>query len=149
MKKVQGLALSRILLAALGISLIAAGIVNAQTDLPVFTGKFTLVTQVRWNTLVLRPGGYTVTIENESLPSFAVLSDSEGHLLARLMCQIVDVQTSARNALFIKEKDGQFRVYSLSLGSLGKMLVYDPSLAREATLQAHAPQTVPVVLAKR
>ena len=149
MKKVHGLALGRILLAALGLSLIAAGIAHAKTDFPIFTGEFTLVTPVRWNTLVLRPGVYTVTIENEVAPSFAIVKDSEGHILARLMCQIVNGQTSGRNALLIREKDRQFRVYSLSLGSLGKILVYDPALAREATLEARAPQTVPVVLAKQ
>ena len=149
MKNVQGLALGRILLAALGISLIATGIANAQMAQPIFKGEFTLTTQVRWKTLVLRPGVYTVTIDSESLPSFAVVKDSEGHTLARLMCGIVNEEKSAGNALLIKETDRQFHVYSLSLGSLGKMLVYDPALAREATLEARAPQTVPVVLAKQ
>lgn len=149
MKKVQGLALSKILLAALGVSLMAAGIAQAQTDLPVFTGKFTLTTQVGWNTVVLRPGEYSVTVENDSRPAYAIVRDSEGRSVARLMCQIVDEQTNARSELFIRQKDGQFRVYSLNIANLGKMFVYDPALAREAVLDARASQTVPVVLARR
>ena len=148
MKNVQGLAVSRILL-AVRIIIVATGIAQAQTDLPVFMGKFSLTSQVQWNNTVLRPGDYTVILENDSRPAYAVVRDSEGRSVARLICQIVDGRTSARNELFIRQKDGQFRVYSLSLGSLGKMLVYDPSLAREAVLDAHVPQTVPVMLARR
>ena len=148
MKKVQEFALGKILL-ALDIILIAAGIAQAQTDLPVFTGKFTLTTQVKWSTVVLQPGDYTVTIENDSRPTYALIMNSEGRSVGRLMCQIVDGPTSARNELFIRGKDGQFNVYSLNIPSLGKMLVYDSALAREAVLDARAPQTVPVMLARR
>lgn len=148
MKKVQEFALGRVLL-ALRIILIAAGIAQAQTDLPVFTGKFTLTTQVKWSTVVLRPGDYTVTIENDSRPTIALIMNSEGRSVGRLMCQIVDGPTSAHNELFIRGKDGQFHVYSLNIASLGKMLVYDPALARDAVLDARAPQTVPVMLARR
>jgi hypothetical protein len=58
-------------------------------------------------------------------------------------------RTSAGNALLIKEKGGQLCVYSLALASLGKVLVYDPGLARHAVMEARASQTVPVILAKR
>lgn len=149
MKKIQGFALSRILLAALGISLIATGLAQAQSDLPSFTGKFTLTTQVRWNTIVLRPGDYTVILENNGRPAFAIVRDSEGRSVARFMCQILDGQTNVRNELFLRQKDGQFRVYALNLGSLKTMLVYDPALAREAALDARVTQTVPVMVAKR
>jgi len=148
MKEVRGLAVGKILL-AVRIIVISAGIAQAQTDLPAFTGKFTLTTQVRWSTVVLRPGDYTVTIENNGWPTYAVIRNSEGSSLAQLMCQITDGSTHARNELLIRQKDGQFRVYSMNLGSLGKALVYDPALAREAVLDARALQTVPVMLAKR
>ena len=51
---------------AVRIIVIASGIAQAQSDLPAFTGKFTLATEVRWATLVLRAGDYTVTIENDT-----------------------------------------------------------------------------------
>jgi hypothetical protein len=60
MEKVQGLAVGKILLAGLGISLIAAGIAQAQSDLPAFTGKFTSTTQVHWDKTILQPGDYTI-----------------------------------------------------------------------------------------
>jgi len=148
MKKVQG-AIGKILFVVLGMSFVGAGIAQAQSELPAFTGKFSLATQVRWNTVVLRPGDYTVTIENNGWPTYAVIRNSEGRSLARLMCQITDGSTHARNELLIRQKDGQFRVYSMNLGSLGKALVYDPALAREAVLDARAPQTVPVMVARR
>jgi hypothetical protein len=65
------------------------------------------------------------------------------------MSGIDDGRTNAQNALLIREKGGQLRVYSLALASLGKVLVYDRALAQEAVMEARAPQTVPVMLAKR
>jgi hypothetical protein len=149
MKKVQGFAVSKMLLAALGISLIVAGIAQAQTDLPIVMGRFTLPTQVRWNTTVLQPGEYTLTIGSCAMPTFALVRDRKGRAVARFMSRIDSGKTSAMNALLLREKDGQLRVYSLALASLGRVLVYDPALAREAVMEARAPQTVPVTLAKR
>lgn len=105
MKKVQGLAISRILLAVC-IIVIASGIAQAQSDLPVFTGKFTLSTQVRWNTAVLQPGDYSVIVENFGRPAYAIVRNSEGRSVARVMCQILDGKASARNELYIRERDG-------------------------------------------
>jgi hypothetical protein len=146
MKKVQGLVVSRMLFAALGTSLIVAAIVQAQADLPTFRGKFTLATQVRWDTVVLQPGEYTITIESGSMPIFALVSDSKGRPVGRLVSTVDAGKTSVVNALLIREKGGQLRVYSLELASLGRILIYDPVLAREAVMEARAPQTVPVTL---
>lgn len=147
MKKAQGLAVSKMLFAAVSIGLFIVGI--AQAQLSAFTGKFTLTTQVQLNKTVLQPGDYTVTIESISVPTAALIRDGSGRPVARFISAIDGGKTSARNELLITEKGGQLRVYSLALGGLGKTLVYDPALAREAVLQAHAPQTVPVILAKR
>jgi hypothetical protein len=149
MEKVQGLAVGKILLAALGISLIAAGIAKAQSDLPAFTGKFTLTTQVHWDKTILQPGDYTITLGSSSMPSFALVTDSKGRPVARFVSLVDGGDARVRNELLIGEQNGQLRVYSLALGSLGRVLVYDPALAREAVLQARAPRTVPVMLAKR
>jgi autotransporter adhesin len=149
MKKVQGLAIGKMLFAALSISLILAGIAQAQLGLPTFTGKFRLTNQVQWDKTVLQPGDYTITIESIGTPAAVLIRDSKGRPVARLISGIDDGKTSARNALLLKEKGGQLRVYSLALASLGKVLVYDPALAREAVMEARAPQTVPVMLAKR
>ena len=149
MKKVQALSVSKMLLAALGFSLIVTGLAKAQVDIPVFTGKFTLTTQVQWDKTVLQPGDYTITIGSIGMPIFALVTNSKGGPAARFMSGINGGPTSAGNALLIREKDGKLRVYSLALAGLGKVLVYDPALAREAVLEARAPKTVPVMLAKR
>jgi hypothetical protein len=149
MKKIQGLAVSGMLFAALSTSLIVAAIAQAQADLPTFRGKFTLATQVRWGTVVLKPGDYTITIESGSMPIFALVRDSKGRPIARLVSTVDSGKTSTVNALLIREKGGQLRVYSLELASLRRILIYDPVLAREAVMEARAPQAVPVMSAKR
>jgi len=140
---------SQVLAAALLMSLFFIGTTQAQTDLPVFAGKFTLTTQVQWDKTLLQPGDYTVTIGSSGMPVFALVRDAKGRPVANFGSGIVSGETSARNALLIKEKGGQMHVYSLELATLGKVLVYDPSLARAAFLEARAPQTVTVMLAKR
>ena len=149
MKRAQGLAVSRILFAALNVGLIIVGIAQAQLSIPTFTGKFTLTTQVQWDKTVLQPGDYTVTIESISVPTAALIRDHSGRPVARFISAIDSGKPTTGNALLIAEKSGQLHVYSLALGDLGRLLVYDPALAREAVLEARVPQTVPVILAKR
>ncbi len=147
MKRVQGLVVGKTLFAALSIGLIFAGI--AQAQIPTFTGKFTLTTQVQWKRTVLQPGDYTVTVESMNAPVAALIRDSRGWPVARFVSGIDSGEASTVNALLIREKGGQLRVFALALANLGKVLVYDPALAREAVLEARASQTVPVMLAKR
>lgn len=149
MKKKSRIQRGQALAAALLMSLLLIATSQAQTDLAVFTGKFMLGNQVLWGETVLQPGDYTITIGSSSMPTFALVRDSKGRPVARFVSRIAGGQTSAGNALLIREKDGQLRVYSLALRSLGRVLVYDPALAREAVLEARATQTVPVMLAKR
>ena len=146
---VQGLAVSRMLLAALCMSVIVAGIAQAQTDLPTFTGRFTLTTQVEWGKTVLQPGDYTITIESGSGLTFALVRDNNGRLIGRFMSGIDSGRKGARNALLLGVKGGQLHVYSLALASLGRAFVYDPTLAQQTVREARAPQTVPVVLARQ
>ena len=147
MKQAHGFAVSKMLFAAVSIGLFIVGM--AQAQLSTFTGKFTLTTQVQWDKTVLQPGDYTVTIESISAPAAALIRDGSGRPVARFISAIDGGKTSARNELLIREKGGQLRVYSLALGDLRRTLVYDPALAREAVLEARAPKTVPVTLAKR
>jgi len=149
MKNVQAAAVSRILFAVLGVSLVAGGIAAAQVDIPVFMGKFTLTTPVHWDETVLQPGDYTITIGSIGTPTAALVRDGSGRPVARFMTGIADGRRNATNALLIQEKGGQLRVYALALAGPGKVLVYDPALAREAALEARAAQTVPVTLAER
>ena len=138
---------SQVLAAALLMSLFF--IATSQANAVVFAGKFTLTDQVLWGKTVLQPGDYTITIGSTSMPIFVLVTDSKGRHVARFVSGNDSGKTSARNALLIKGKGGQLHVYSLELASLGRVLVYDPVLARAAVLEARAPQTVPVMLAKR
>jgi len=149
MKKNSRIQRGQALAAALLISLFLIATSQAQNDLAVFTGKFTLVNQVLWGKTVLQPGDYTISIGSSSMPIPALVRDSAGRPVGRFVGRIDGGRTSAGNALLIREKAGQLRVYSLALRSLGRMLVYDPAMAREAVLEARAPQTVTVMLAKR
>jgi hypothetical protein len=115
----------------------------------VFAGKFTLTTQVQWHNTILQPGNYTVTIPSVGGTTFAEVTDGKARPVARFMSGINEGKASAGNALLIKEKDGQFHVYSLKLGSQGGVLVYDRALARKAAMEARVAQTVPVTVAKR
>ena len=146
MKKDQGMAVIKILFAALSIGLIFVGTSQAQFDIPAFTGKFRLTTHAQWDKTVLPPGDYTITIGSSSTPTFALVRDSKGRLVARFTSGLDGGKTPAGNALLLKEKNGQLRVYSLALASLGKVLVYDTVLAREAVMEARASQTVPVMV---
>lgn len=149
MKRNSTIRASHVLAAALLMSLFLVAASQAQNDLPTFKGKFTLATQVRWDTAVLQPGDYTITITSSTMPMFALVRDSQGRPIGRFVSGINAGKTSTRNALLLKAKDGQLRVCSLALASLGRVLVYDPVLAREAVMEARATQTVPVTLAKR
>jgi len=140
---------SQVLAAALLMSLFFIATSQAQTDLVVFAGKFTLTDQVLWGKTVLQPGDYTITIGSTSMPTHALVSDSKGRAVALFTSTVDSGERSTRNALLTMEKGGQMHVYSLELANLGKVLVYDPALARAAVLEARATQTVPVMLAKR
>jgi hypothetical protein len=147
MKKIQGLAVRKVLFAALSITLIFGAIAQA---LPVFTGNFTLTNQVHWGKTVLQPGDYTITLESSNDRTFALVSDSRGRWVGRFMSGFDEGRrTRTQNALLIRENVGQMHVYSLELASLGRVLVFDPVLARELAVEARAPQTVLVMLAKR
>jgi hypothetical protein len=140
---------SQVLAAALLMGVFFIATSQAQTGPVGFAGKFTLADQVLWGKTVLQPGDYTITIASTSMPTLALVRDGKGRPVARFVSGIDGGRTSAGNALLVREKDGQLRVYSLALRSLGRVLVYDPALAREAVLEARAPQAVPVTLAKK
>jgi len=149
MKKVQSLPLTGIVMAALAVSLVLTGTGQAQDDLPIFTGKFTLSDSIQWSQTVLKPGNYTITIGSSGMPTVALVRDGQGRPIARFVSMIDSGAPSAGDTLRIHEKNGRLCVYSLALASLGKVLVYDSALANESRREAHATQAVPVILARR
>ena len=137
----------QLLAAALLVSVLIA--TSQAAGITSFTGEFTLTNQVLWGASVLQPGNYTVCIVSHAGSTLALVRDGKGRAVGIFANRFDSGKTTARNALLIKEKGGQPHVYCLELASLGRVLVYDPVLAREAVLEARAPQTVPVMLAKR
>ena len=148
MKRNSRIQRGQVLAAAMLVSVVLIATSQA-TDIAAFTGKFTLTNQVQWGKAVLQPGDYTITIGSNGGSTRALVTDGKGRYVGIFANPIDSGKTTDRNALLIKEKGGQLHVYCLELATLGRVLVYDPALAREAVLEARAPQRVPVMLAKR
>lgn len=137
------------MLAALVMSLLCVGTIQAQTDLPVCRGEFTLPYQVHWGKSVLQPGDYTITIQSFGIPNIAKISKSDGSGGILVVARVHGEPRRGVNALLVKDKDGELTVHSLSLASLKMVLIYDPSLARESVQEARVNRTVPVVWARK
>jgi hypothetical protein len=140
---------SKVLVTALFVSILSIVTLHAQIDLPVYQGSFTVAQPVQWNTSVLQPGDYTITVDSTASPVFALISTASGRPVARLRNWSRSDSTNGKNALLLKEKNGRLQVYSLALAQLGMVLIYDPALARQAVLESQVSQTVPVIWAKR
>ena len=149
MKRVHRFAARTMMFVALSMSLMPVGVGHAQSDLLAFAGQFTLDHPVRWGTAVLPSGKYTFAIESSGMPVVVWVRNSRGSVVARVTSTIDNGKTAARSALLIGNKGGQLCVYSLSLPSLRRSLVYDPELAQVSALEARATEMVPVTLAKR
>jgi hypothetical protein len=137
------------LVAALLTSLLSVGTARAQGQSPAYVGTFTLTNQIHWGKGVLQPGNYTIIINSISNPMIALVRKADGDALTYVMSRARSENTSGRNALLIKEKDGQLTVHSLALADLGLVLIYDPRLARQTVQEARVSQTVPVMWAKK
>jgi hypothetical protein len=138
-----------VLVTALFVNLLSIVTLYAQTDVPAYKGRFTLAQPIQWNTSVLQPGDYTITIGSTGSPVFALINTVSGRPIARLRNWSRSDNTNARNGLLLKEKNGRLQVHSLALADLGMVLIYDPALAREAVLESQVSRTVPVMWAKR
>ena len=137
------------LVAALLTSLFFVGTARAQGQFPAYVGKFTLSYKVVWGNSVLQPGNYTITIKSIGAPIVALIRNSEGDAVTHVVSGARSRNPNGVNAILIKEKDGQLKVPSLARADLGMVLIYDPTLAREAVQEARTSQSVPVIWAKK
>jgi hypothetical protein len=140
---------SKALVAMLFVSLLSIVAMHAQSDVPIYKGKFTLTQPIQWNTAVLQPGDYVITIQSTASPIIALISTPSGRPVARVVNRSRNDSTVGKNALLLQEKNGRLRVHSLALPDLGMVVVYDPALARQAVLESRVSETVPVIWAKR
>lgn len=95
------------LVAALLMSLYFVGTSQAQGGRPAYGGKFTLTDPIHWGRSVPQPDDYTITIDSTSNPVFALIRDGQGRAVGRVMSEVCSDNTTALNALLMKEKDGQ------------------------------------------
>ena len=139
---------SKVLVTALFAGLLSIVSLHAQA-VSAYEGRFTVVQPIQWNTTVLQPGDYVITIPTAGSIVMASVRTASGSPVVFLMNRGQNDTTNRRNTLLLKEKDGRMQVYSLVLADLGKVLIYNPALARKALLESQGIQTLPMVLAKR
>ena len=140
---------SKMLVTTLFVSLLSIVAMHAQSGVPIYKGRFTLAQPIQWNTTILQPGDYMITIQSTATPILALISTASGRPVARVVNRSRSDSTVGKNALLLQEKNGRLRVHSLALPDLGMVVVYDPALARQAVLESQVSQTVPVIWAKR
>jgi hypothetical protein len=140
---------SKVLVTALFVGLLSIVSLHAQAGVSAYEGRFTVVQPIQWNTTVLQPGDYVITIPTAGSIVMASVRTASGSPVVFLMNCGQNDTTNRRNTLLLKEKDGRMQVYSLVLADLGKVLIYNPALARQALLESQGRQTLPLVLAKR
>ena len=148
MKNRQAIAITKLFVAALVLTLLFVGRAQAQTD-TVYRGTFTLAQQIHWGKSVLRPGHYTISIKSSGSPAIVKVENEDTGEGFRVVTGIHKETTTGPSALLLQAKNGQQTVQSLSLPQLGKVLIYESTPAREPALEARASQTVPVLLAKK
>ena len=149
MKNLRAIAISKLFVAALVMTVVFVGRAQAQGTDTVYRGTFTLTQQIHWGKSVLRPGHYTMTMTSIGNPAIVKVQNEDSGEAFRVVTAVREETTAGTSALFLQAKDGRATVHSLSLPQLGIVLIYEPTLAREPVLEARARQTVPVLLAKK
>jgi hypothetical protein len=149
MRNLRAIAITKLFVAALAMTLVFVGRAQAQGTDTVYRGTFTLTQQIHWGRSVLRPGHYTMTMASIGNPAIVKVQNEDTGEGFRVVTAVREETTGGTSALFLQAKNGRASVYSLSLPQLGIVLIYEPTLAREPVLEARASQTVPVLLAKK
>ena len=149
MRTHRALAATKMFLVALVMTLLLFGRAQAQGTDMVLHGKFTVSQTIHWGKSVLPPGHYTMIIASTSNPVIVKVQNEDTGESFRVVTGVHEERTTGPNALLLQSKNGQQLVHSLSLPELGMALIYEPALAYEQVLDAHARQVVPVQLAKK
>lgn len=149
MRAHRSLAITKMFLVALVMTLLFIGRGQAQGTDTVYRGTFTLTQQIHWGKSVLRPGHYTMTITSSGSPAIVKVQNEDTGEAFRVVTSVHEETTTGSSALFLQAKNGQPTVRSLSLPQIGMVLIYEPALSREPVLEARASQAVPVLLGKK
>lgn len=149
MNTMQSIQRGALLLAAVVMSLMTAGAVQAQHVPSTFVGKFTLTTPVHWGESVLQPGEYTICIESMASPSLAVIQKEDSAFAIRVMSGVRNNYQGNSDALQLRIKNGQLVVEALVLGDWKTTLVYDSSFREQNVEEARADSSIHVLVARK
>jgi hypothetical protein len=149
MENLRAIAMTKLFVTALVMTLLLVGRAQAQGVDTVYRGTFTLTQPIHWGESVLRPGQYTMTIASIGNPAIVKVQNEDSGEAFLVVTTVREETTAGTSALFLQVKDGRVAVHSLSLPQLGIVLIYKPALAREPVLEARASQTVPVLVARK
>jgi hypothetical protein len=129
-------------LAVIAASLTLAGAARAQDA---FVGKFTLTSPVSWGKSTLPPGTYSIRIDSTARPIIAFINraDSTSSFAILVMSTSTRDYRNGSNALRLKVRKGALVVHSLVLADLNKVLLYEPSAAKESVEEARVDSSVP------
>ena len=149
MRTHRALAPTKTFLVALIMTLLLVGRAQAQGTDMVLLGKFTVSQKIHWGKSVLRPGHYAMIIASTRNPVVVKVQNEDTGESFRVITGVREERSTGSNALLLQWKNGQQLVHSLCLPELGMVLIYEPDLAYEPVIDAHASLAVPVQLAKK
>jgi hypothetical protein len=94
------------------------------------SGKFTLVRQVRWGTVVLPPGDYSCSVEHRSAETVLLhnLTTRTGAIVMAASVSTVDNPTASH--LVLEQTGNEWFVRSLVLSATGEILYFNSPATR-------------------
>lgn len=135
---------------ALGLSMVP-GRAAAQMNAPNMEGNFTLSSPVLWESTVLQPGSYWISLDSLSSSSpFSIVKISNGKRMVAAFIGLAhsDDGTSMKNVLTVERTGRTAVVRSLELPEFGAVFYYRapksaPLVARDPTTSASASTSPP------
>jgi len=116
--------MTAILSGALAVILLMAAVASAE---PVYQGKFTLSSPVRWGKATLPAGEYSFTLNTTSLPAFIAIRGNNGASAFVMPIEINRRSLQGPSALVVSVRGNQATVRSLRLAEAGLVLQYQPT----------------------
>lgn len=131
--------------------LVLFSVCQANAQFTVFEGKFTLQQETRWGQAVLPAGDYLVSLPTSGGDIVATVRDARSkRTVAWVALPSRGDINAGSSALLVATRGTQQVIYSFRVAELGVVFVSDPALAHaERVGEAHKPQSVPVVVAKK
>jgi hypothetical protein len=116
--------ITAILSGALAVILLMAAVASAE---PVYQGKFTLSSPVRWGKATLPAGEYSVLLRTNTLPAIATVRAKNGAEVFVMPIELSREAVHGPSALVVSVRGNQATVKSLRLAEAGLVLHYQPT----------------------